>query len=170
MFQSKNLRAGEGDDADPLLDAIASAHILVVDDEPTICRLNAEVLIGAGYQVDVAGDGADAWEMLQSEGYDLLITDHGMRRMSGVELLLRLHASRRSLPTIMASGMMPTEELERYPWLQVGARLSKPYSITRLLGAVEEVLRATAATQRQMELPFYVPCQSPDGGMQQRRF
>jgi DNA-binding response OmpR family regulator len=44
------------------------------------------VLIDAGYQVDVAEDGATAWAALQLSKYDLLITDQFMPKVSGVEL------------------------------------------------------------------------------------
>jgi two-component system chemotaxis response regulator CheY len=169
MSQNNNLRAGEPGEADLLLDTMPSSHILVVDDEALIRRFNAEVLIGAGYLVDVADNGRSAWDMLQSSDYDLLITDQKMQRMSGIELLLRLHASRRSLSTIMASGMMPAEELKRYPWLQVHAWLTKPCSITQLLVTVEEVLHATTAAHGQMELPFYVQHQPPQNELREWR-
>jgi hypothetical protein len=65
---------------------------------------------------------------------------------------------------------MPTEELKRYPWLQIEARLEKPYSITQLLETVAEVLRATAAGHGQMELPFYIQRQPVQGALRQWRF
>jgi len=108
--------------------------------------------------------------LLELNGYDLLLTDNLMPGMSGMELLLRLHASRMSLPTIMASGTIPTEELKRYPWLQIEARLLKPYSISKLLETVGEVLRAAAAAHGQMELPFYVQHQPAQGVLRQWRF
>ena len=170
MFGNKNLRVREPEEADLLLEETTSVRILVADDEALIRRLNEEVLVDAGYEVDVTGDGIAAWNLLQLNGYDLLLTDNLMPGMSGMELLLRLHASRMSLPTIMASGTIPTEELKRYPWLQIEARLLKPYSISKLLETVGEVLRAAAAAHGQMELPFYVQHQPAQGVLRQWRF
>ena len=47
--------------------------------------------------------------MLQLNGYDLLITDNKMPKVSGVDLLNKLYAARMALPVITVSGTMPTE-------------------------------------------------------------
>jgi DNA-binding response OmpR family regulator len=120
----------------------ANLRILVVDDEPMILQLNSEVLSDAGYDVDSAEDGAAAWDALQLNRYDLLITDHDMPNMSGLELVRKLHAARVTLPVIMASGTMPVEELKRHPWLPIEAKLQKPYTLTELLCAVSNVFSA----------------------------
>jgi two-component system, chemotaxis family, sensor histidine kinase and response regulator WspE len=64
-----------------------SPRILVVDDDISIRELSAAVLMPSGYQVDTAEDGAAGWEALHGNNYDLLITDHNMPRVSGVELV-----------------------------------------------------------------------------------
>lgn len=117
-------------------------RILVVEDDYDIRRLNTEVLMLHGYHVDAAEDGAAAWAALQQEGYDLLITDHDMPRVTGVELLKKLHGARMDLPVIMATGAFPESEFTRYPWLQPAATLLKPYTLDELLNTVREVLRA----------------------------
>jgi|SRR5208283_3338025 len=119
-------------------------RILLVDDEPHIRQLNTGALIHSGYHVDAAEDGAAAWEALGADSYDLMITDNNMPRLTGVELLKKLHATRMALPVIMTTGKLPTEEFTRYPWLQPAATLLKPYTIAELLGTVKKVLRATA--------------------------
>jgi len=118
-------------------------RILVVDDESSVRQLSTEVLIHSGYDVDVAEDGAVAWQALNTESYDLLITDHNMPKVTGVELVKKVRSARMALPVILASGAMPTEELNRHPWLQLAATLLKPFTPEELLGAVQEVLRAT---------------------------
>jgi DNA-binding response OmpR family regulator len=117
-------------------------RILVVEDDPDIRRLNELVLLDCGYQVDVAPDGAAAWQALQLENYDLMVTDNQMPKMSGVELLQKLHAASINVPVIMATGTPPEEELKRRPWLQIKAMLLKPYTIEELVRAVREVLHA----------------------------
>ena len=119
-------------------------RILVVDDDPSIRRLNSEVLTYSGYHVDAAEDGADAWDALQLNSYDLLVTDNDMPNVTGVDLLKKLHAARMALPVIMATGTSPQAELNRHPWLQIDVTLLKPYTFDELLGAVKNVLRATA--------------------------
>jgi DNA-binding response OmpR family regulator len=118
-------------------------HILVVDDDPLIRRLNSEILTCSGYHVDTAEDGAIAWEILYASNYDLLITDHNMPNVSGLDLLKKIHATRLALPVIMATGTLPAWELSHSPWLQPAAVLLKPYTFDELLGTVKNVLRAT---------------------------
>ncbi len=117
-------------------------RILVVDDEADIRRLNTELLANAGYQVDFAEDGWEAWEELQRNEYDLLVTDNNMPKLSGVGLLQKLHEARMTLPAILVTGEAPLAELARHPWLQVEAMLLKPYSADDLLTMVRNVLHA----------------------------
>jgi DNA-binding response OmpR family regulator len=116
-------------------------RILVADDEPVLLQLNAEVLAGSGYEVDIAEDGAVAWSKLQRNRYDLLITDHDMPKLNGLELLARIHDAGVLLPAILVSGAMPAAELNQRPWLRLTDRLAKPYTLAELLGAVNKVLR-----------------------------
>jgi len=126
-------------------------RILVVDDDTGIRQLNTGALIRSGYHVDAAADGAAAWEALSADSYDLMITDHNMPKVSGVELLKQLRAARMALPVILVSGMIPMEELKRHPWLQIDATLLKPFTVEELLGTVTKVLRATVSAPGQIE-------------------
>jgi DNA-binding response OmpR family regulator len=117
-------------------------RILVVDDDEDIRQINAEVLAHSGYHVDAAEDGAAAWDALQRAPYDLLVTDNDMPKVSGVELIHKLHAAHLTLPVILATGTLPKDELTQYPWLQSVALLIKPYSFHELLGTVRNVLSA----------------------------
>jgi DNA-binding response OmpR family regulator len=126
-------------------------RILVAEDEPSIRALHPGVLIHCGYDVDTAEDGAIAWEALNADSYDLMITDNKMPRLTGVELLKKLYAHRMALPVIMATGELPKEEFTRYPWLQPAAMLLKPYTIEELMGTVRKVLReANSAVRPQL--------------------
>ena len=116
-------------------------RILLADDEPLILRLNAEVLVDFGYEVDSAADGVEAWEVLQQKSYHLLITDDEMPKVSGIDLVKKLHAARMAMPVIMATGTLAYEELGRHSWLPIEAVLPKPYTIDELLTTVSNVLR-----------------------------
>lgn len=132
----------------------ASAHspkidphrILVVDDDSDIRHFNADVLTGCGYEVDTAEDGAAAWETIQLNNYDLMVTDNNMPNLSGIELLIKLDAAGMSLPTIMATGTLPTAEFVLYPWLQPSITLLKPYTLQELLEAVRTIFTAESTS------------------------
>ena len=149
-------------------------RILVVDDDHESRRLNAVVLSRCGYEVDVAEDGAAAWAALNGEGYDLMITDNTMPRLSGIELLKKLRSARLGLPVIMATGTLPTQEFALTPWLQPDATLLKPYTIEQLLGTVKMILHPmakpaavtllTCASRRDFAAPAPVPVAAPPPG------
>lgn len=130
-------------------------HILVVEDDVDIRQMNVEALVRAGFQVDAAEDGAAAWQSLNSQSYDLMITDHNMPKISGLELLKKLHAVRMGLPVIMATGTVPTAEFTRCPWLQPAATLLKPYTLEELLQTVQQILRETNPPADNSQLFMY---------------
>jgi two-component system, OmpR family, alkaline phosphatase synthesis response regulator PhoP len=121
-----------------------SNRALVVDDVPEICRLNSEFLMDLDFDVDVAKDGIIALELLEQNEYDLIITDNLMPRMSGVELLKKLHAARKFVPVIMVTGTMPGEEVTRQPWFQIVTTLIKPYTLEEFLAAVKRSIRKSS--------------------------
>jgi CheY-like chemotaxis protein len=119
-------------------------RILVVEDEGDLRQLNAQVLADAGYEVDVAEDGASAWAALQLKNYDLMLTGQFLPKLSGVELLKKIHTTRMTLPVIMATGILPTWEFALHPCLQSVTMLRKPYTIDKLLGTVKSILPENA--------------------------
>jgi CheY-like chemotaxis protein len=119
-----------------------SHRLLVVEDDVDIHEINAQVLVRFGYEVDAAEDGTTGWEALQAKKYDLLITDHCMPRLSGLEMVRKLRSARLDLAVILASGGLTREELELDRSLQLAATLFKPFTPDELLGTVHEVLRA----------------------------
>jgi DNA-binding NtrC family response regulator len=144
MRDKKTSKAGGSASARARRGTHPPRRILIVDDDDDSRRFNTEVLIHSGYNVDTAEDGAVAWNTLQLKSYDLLITDNKMPKVSGVELLKKLHAVHMALPVIMATGTSPEEEFTRHPWLQPAAILLKPFTNDQLLETVQQVLRALA--------------------------
>ncbi len=116
-------------------------RILVVEDETDIRQLSTQVLARAGFAVDAAEDGLAGWEALHAKNYHLLITDHDMPRLTGLELVKRLRSARMALPVILASGTLPMQQSQWDQELQLAAILPKPFSPDQLLGTVKEVLR-----------------------------
>src|SRR5580658_2130632 len=62
-------------------------RILVVDDDGDTRQLSIDILVGCGYEVEAAKDGAAGWDALQAKSYDLVITDNLMPKMTGIEML-----------------------------------------------------------------------------------
>jgi two-component system sensor histidine kinase and response regulator WspE len=62
-------------------------RILVVDDSITVREVERKLLQNRGYEVEVAVDGVDGLNAARFGGYDLIITDVDMPRMTGIELV-----------------------------------------------------------------------------------
>jgi DNA-binding response OmpR family regulator len=116
-------------------------RILVVDDDSDTRQLSFDVLAASGYDVAAVKDGAAGWEALQSDNYDLAITDNKMPRMTGLEMIEKLRSARMTIPVIMATRSLPLDEFARKPWLKPDATLERPFTNDELLAAVKNVLR-----------------------------
>jgi len=115
-------------------------RILIVNDDGDSRQSQIDLLTSSGYQVEAANDGAAGWEALRAYDYDLVITDNHMPRMTGLEMIEYLHFSRMTIPVIMATGNLPTDEFARKPWLKPEATLQKPFTNDDLLDAISSVL------------------------------
>ena len=107
MTMKNILPASDPDSAPVHCEPNPRHRILVVEDDAAVRRVNTEILICSGYQVDAAEDGAVAWDALQLKKYDLIVTDNDMPRVTGVELIQKVQAAGMALPVIMATGALP---------------------------------------------------------------
>jgi len=142
MHAIKPASAGNPAGVTPPKAICPNLRVLVVDDEPLICRLNTDILAGAGYQVDIAENGAAAWDALQRKDYDLLVTDNQMPKLSGVDLVTKVRTAGMVLPVIMATATLPEEKFTQHTWLYPFVMMLKPYSLAELLGTVKAMLHA----------------------------
>src|SRR5690349_19160568 len=81
-------------------------RILVVDDEPALCKPLARMLRDEGYEVVKACDGLAGWGLVgrSAEYFDLVVTDSRMPGMSGTEFSHRLREHNPTLPIVHISG------------------------------------------------------------------
>ena len=110
--------------------------ILVVDDEDDVRRFVRRTLEWAGYQVEDAGDPQDALRVLENTGPDLLLTDIVMPGLDGLKLAAKAHQSHPRLRAIFMTGFASQFEQE----LTGSVCLSKPFTVTALLSAVEAAI------------------------------
>lgn len=118
-------------------------RVLVVDDSLTVRELERKLLVNRGFDVAVAVDGMDGWNMLRSEDFDLIVTDVDMPRMDGIELVSRIKADPKlqTLPVMVVSYKDREEDRQR--GLDAGADyyLAKgSFHDDALLDAVEDLI------------------------------
>jgi len=124
------------------------AKILLCDDEIHILRAAQFKLARAGYEVRCASDGQQAWELIEQERPDILITDFQMPRLNGLGLIERVRANPRTsdlaVIVLTAKGfeVSPREMAERWG---VAAVLGKPFSPRELLRLVESAVGLSTA-------------------------
>ncbi|MBN1612149.1 MAG: response regulator [Polyangiaceae bacterium] len=89
--------------------------VLVVDDSLTSRTLERNILASAGYDVDVAVDGREAWALLGEREVDLLVADVQMPNMDGFELTRRVRADPRlgALPVILVTALAGEEDIAK---------------------------------------------------------
>lgn len=117
--------------------------ILVVEDCIVTARILEHTLLSAGFKVAVARDGREAWEATQVTQFDMIVTDHQMRFMSGVELCEKLRQTERYSETPIV--MITSKGFELDMWrlhgdLHVSALLFKPFNTAEVRQVVEDSL------------------------------
>jgi two-component system response regulator (stage 0 sporulation protein F) len=117
-------------------------HILIADDEPSIRKSIAYILSSYGYKVSHAEDGEAALSLIltklkQEDSIDLLVTDNQMPNMSGIELIHELDKKRISLPTVVVSGSLDIELMNKFLLHGCSYIIEKPFNIHELLQKVD---------------------------------
>lgn len=128
------------------------ARILIVDDEPTILNLLNKILIGQGYDAVPASNGEKALQLLQTEKFDLLISDINMTPVNGMELLRKASECWPDMGVIMltAYGTVATA----VEAMKEGAfdYITKPFKLDELVLTVQRALEYHNAISENKDL------------------
>jgi signal transduction histidine kinase/ActR/RegA family two-component response regulator len=122
-----------------VIEAATACRVLVVDDDVLVLAGTAAMLEDLGHSTVKKSSGMEALEFLNSgEEVDLVVTDHAMPGMTGVELARHIHQAWPLLPVLLASGYaeLPNEQALDLP------RLSKPYRQDELAAQITMLLDA----------------------------
>lgn len=113
-------------------------QILVVEDEKAVAHMIAMVLGGPACKVVRARNG---WEALIKVGatarpFDVVITDHRMPRMTGLQLVRQLRAQNFGGKILVLSAHLSDEDIRAYEELRVDMMMSKPFDFDELQQAM----------------------------------
>ena len=131
-------------------------RILTVEDEPAVTLMLALLLGGPGAKITNACDG---WMALMkigaaAEPFDVIITDHRMPRMNGLDLVRRLRVRQFTGKIIVLSAYLTKENIQAYEELEVDMMLAKPFDVGELQLAMDLLTKNPSA-------PFTAPLAAP---------
>jgi len=131
-----------GEPADAEQKEPVGARILVVDDEPHICRALDRLLTNKGHQVDTTSSPLKALEMLHDKRYDLVLLDLRMPDMSGIELYERIGIISPTLQrkVICVTGDVVSSQNETFLHETGIPCVAKPFGVNELMRQVKQVL------------------------------
>jgi len=124
-----------------VLSPLKSLNILVVDDEKSTVISVAFVLRHCGHAVDTVSDGGEALNRLKQNArqYHILITDHAMLQVSGLELVAELRATDFRGKIVVLSANLTQELRESYVALGANHFIAKPFDLSDLRKAVDNL-------------------------------
>jgi DNA-binding NtrC family response regulator len=131
-----------------------ATRILVVDDEKNILVLFKRMLTDEAFrdlndlpvplqrelEVDTAPSGETAWEKIQLQTYDLIISDLAMEGMNGIELLEKTKSVKPDIPFMILTGVGTIEDAVRSMKLGAYDYLTKPFQHDELLLSISKAL------------------------------
>ena len=128
------------------------SHILVIDDEQSVCRVIEAVLTAAGYTVTTASDGRSGIEAAEKQDFSVAIVDLCMPNLNGIDTIREFRAMAPQMKLIAMSGLMSSSGGNAAPdFLGMAInlagipKLSKPFRRIELLDVVEHVMHKKAS-------------------------
>lgn len=113
---------------------------LLVEDEPDVAADLELALRDAGFVVDIAREGEDAWFKGNVEDYDVAVLDLGLPRIDGLTVLKRWRSAQRSFPVLILSAR--NDWTEKVAGIEAGADdyLGKPFEMAELIVRVRALI------------------------------
>jgi DNA-binding response OmpR family regulator len=123
---------------------VASARVLVIEDEPGIADFVGRGLEAEGFAVDAADDGAEGERLALGDSFDAIVLDLMLPGRSGWDILASLRRAKPTVPVLVLTARGEIED--RVRGLDAGAvdYLVKPFSLAELVARVRAQLRVAA--------------------------
>lgn len=116
-------------------------RVLLVEDDPQISRALGEAMRAAGWTVDHASDGEDAWFRGDTETFAAVVLDLGLPGLDGLTVLRRWRKSGRNMPVLILSARGTWSE--RVEGIDLGADdyIAKPFAVEEVLARLRALVR-----------------------------
>jgi CheY-like chemotaxis protein len=117
-----------------------NGKILIVDDNPNMSSLLAEMLEVFDYESVRAADGLEAIEKIEQNNISLVITDMRMPKMSGLDLLQKIKEKKPGLPVVVISGYALDDEGSNLLSNMADGFLNKPFKMSDIEQLLKQVV------------------------------
>lgn len=126
---------------------LEGCSILIAEDSPAVRAMLINEFSEQKAQVAIAGDGQAAWELFQSQPFDLVICDVEMPKMDGLAVTLRIrqHPERSQTPVIVYSSIGDVGMKSRAKFLKADAHITK-LNLNELMETAEKLVRGETLT------------------------
>jgi DNA-binding response OmpR family regulator len=116
-------------------------NILLAEDESSVAFSISFALKADGHKIEIVADGGQAFAELTAkpEAFDVLITDHSMPRMNGMELVRRLRDTAFRGKIVVLSAHLSAETRAAYVELGVDLMIPKPFDVHQLRAAIRQI-------------------------------
>lgn len=118
--------------------------VMIVDDFATMRRIVKNILIQLGFKNFLeADDGSTAWDILQKEEVNMIVSDWNMPKMTGIELLKKVRADDRfaNLPFLMVTAEAQKENIIEAVKARVSNYIVKPFTPETLGEKIEKIFQ-----------------------------
>jgi len=115
-------------------------RVLVIDDDPSMCRLTEMALTRSGYRVTVCTDSTKAMDLLKDGPYGCVLLDIRMKGLDGTDLLPIIKRNFPALPVIIVSAYCNRTSANHYTSLGAFEIVTKPYTDDFLLDVVSRAV------------------------------
>ena len=116
------------------------SRILVVDDESLMRDFITESLVSQDYEVDSADGGAKAFEFIENETYDIVLTDYKMPKVTGMDVLLKAHEKMPDCKVIIMTAYGTVENAVKAMKNGAFDYITKPFGVDEILLLVKRAL------------------------------
>lgn len=116
-------------------------HILVVEDDRALRELFCTVLSKNGFVYHEARDGADAWDVLEKQYIDLVVTDIMMPNMNGFEFVKSLRQNGMNMPVLMITAKDTFEDMQSGFLAGTDDYMVKPVNVNEMILRINALLK-----------------------------
>ena len=123
---------------------MAEKRVLLAEDDTDLGNILTQYLVMQGFEVSLARDGEEAWEVFQDKPFDICVLDVMMPKMDGFELAVRIKNKNPNMPFLFLTAKSLKED--RIKGLKIGADdyICKPFDVDELVLRINNILKRTS--------------------------